>query len=99
MPHTEIAEVVIFWAVVTFLGVAAMHKCRGERTTFYGGCTFLVLGMVTPLLLTAFLGQHLGCSLPTCESARVQATALISLFTISWAAVGASLLAAFLSHK
>ncbi len=99
MPIIEIAGIVIFWAVVTILGVATMHKCRSERTTFYGGTTFLTLGMVTPLLLTGFLGQYLGCSLPTCESAKVQATALVNLFTISWAAVGASLLAAFLTHR
>lgn len=99
MPNVEIAEIVGFWAVVTFVCFAVIHKCRGERATYFGGCVFLILGFCVPLLLTAYLEKYLGCAQPMCEAAKIQASSLINLFTISWAAIGANLFAAFLSHK
>lgn len=99
MPNIEIAGVLAIWAVITAIAFAVIHRHRGARATFYGGIFFLVLGFCVPVLLTAYLEKYLGCSAPICEAGKVQASSLISLFGISWAAIGANLLAAFLSHE
>ncbi len=99
MPICEILNILTLWTVVTILGFWLITKFKSERTTFVGGGAFLCLGVLVPLLLTAFLNNYLTCSLPTCEVAKIQSQTLIALFGISWASIGANLLASYLSHK
>lgn len=99
MPLSEILEIGILWATGTFIGFFAINKYKGERAALFGGMAFLALGVVVPMFISITLYDYLVCSKPICEAGKTQAKTLIDLFTFSWTAIGANLLAAVLSHK
>lgn len=99
MAFIEITKILFFWGAITIVGFWLISKFKGERTSFVGGCAFLCIGVVVPMLLSAYLNNYLTCAITACETAKIQSQALIGLFSISWASIGANLLAAVLSHK
>jgi hypothetical protein len=95
----EIAVIIIFWASTTVIGFWLISRFKGERASFVGGWVFLGLGVIVPMYLTISLHDYLICTTSTCEAAKIQSQTLIGLFGISWASIGANLLAAVLTHK
>jgi hypothetical protein len=87
------------WVIITAISIGLAQKFRSERTTLIAGCLFLCLGVVVPLLLTALFSTHLSCNNAGCDGAKIQAQTIIGFFTVSWAAFGANLLSALISHK
>ena len=99
MPHIEIMLPIVFWFFVTGIAFIVGQKHKSESTSFRLGCIFLTLGIVAPLFLITQFHTYLSCAIPSCEAAKIQAQTIIGVFTVSWAAFGANLLSAVISHK
>lgn len=99
MSIIQIVVIMFIWAIVTIFCFYMISKHRGERASFTGGTVFLCLGVLVPMFLSAFLSENLACSTDICLGAKIQSQTLIGLFGISWASIGANLLAAVVSHR
>ncbi|HUX29243.1 MAG TPA: hypothetical protein VMV78_01305 [Thiobacillus sp.] len=90
---------ILAWAIITGVAFILIQKFKSERASMIGGAIFLAGAVAAVLLLPVFLGVQAQCTTDQCVQGKEMASALVTLFIISWGAFGANVLSACISHK
>ena len=87
------------WALVTWFASFVVRKYKSELTSALVGGVFVLAAGLAPLYIPLFLGIQDGCITYTCSTDDNMSRALVTFVIITWGAIGANLLSAYISYK